>query len=356
MREVDDPEDPVDERDADGGDRDDRTRDETVREELQEHRSDDLRLGQRRASAKRGASRAAAVPRPRARATIASARSRPTAGASMKPCPLKPAATQSPSRPHFAEDRLVVGRDVVDALDEEWERDELERGSSSRSHARTCAASARARRPGSPAARRSLASTRPSASCFAAKWRSGETTSGSSSRSRIGSLRKRYRGSRSIGSSTPRGARSGLGRARGDDDVFGGELVPSARRAPSPPRAFGQPDDVRPDRLGAAAPRAPRGPPAAGRSSRPRQHEAPAGEDGVEAGHEPRRLVRRRRSARGRRARSAARRSLASCASASGRVGEEQVAARPEARARRAFPGARAPRGRRRATRGRAGS
>ena len=31
------------------------------------------------------------------------------------------------SRPHFTEDRLVVGRDVVVALDEE-ERDELERG------------------------------------------------------------------------------------------------------------------------------------------------------------------------------------------------------------------------------------
>jgi hypothetical protein len=40
---------------------------------------------------------------------IASATIRPTAGAIMKPCPLKPAATQAPGLPDRAHDRLVVG-------------------------------------------------------------------------------------------------------------------------------------------------------------------------------------------------------------------------------------------------------
>ena len=43
--EVDEPQDPVDERDADGGDRDHRAGDEAVREQLREHGSDHLRLG-----------------------------------------------------------------------------------------------------------------------------------------------------------------------------------------------------------------------------------------------------------------------------------------------------------------------
>ena len=45
----------------------------------------------------------------------------------MNPWPLKPAATQSPGRTS-PEDRLVVGSDVVEALDEEGKRDELEAG------------------------------------------------------------------------------------------------------------------------------------------------------------------------------------------------------------------------------------
>jgi hypothetical protein len=47
------------------------------------------------------------------------------------------------------------------------------------------------------------------ARCFAANARSDEITRGSSSRSRIGSLKKRYRGSLTIGTFKPNGATSG---------------------------------------------------------------------------------------------------------------------------------------------------
>ena len=61
----------------------------------------------------------------RAAPAIASETSRPTAGASMKPWPLNPAATHTPVA-HLVEDRLVVGRDVVEAVDEDRERHVLE--------------------------------------------------------------------------------------------------------------------------------------------------------------------------------------------------------------------------------------
>ncbi len=57
--------------------------------------------------------------------STASAVIRATAGAIMKPWPLNPHATNTPSAT-CAEDRLVVGRDVVDAVHEQRERDVLE--------------------------------------------------------------------------------------------------------------------------------------------------------------------------------------------------------------------------------------
>src|SRR5581483_11283519 len=95
--EVDDAQDAVDHRHPDGRDRDHRARDEAVREELEEHQTI-AGSGTSRPSPKRAASSTASAGSGGS-PTTAPATMRATAGASMNPWPLKPAATWSPSSP-----------------------------------------------------------------------------------------------------------------------------------------------------------------------------------------------------------------------------------------------------------------
>ena len=91
VRKVDEAEDPVDQRDADGGNRVHRSGHEAVHEELQEHVQITCGSGTVRPSWKRRLSRMASTVS--SSPTTAPATMRPTAGAIMNPWPLKPAAT-----------------------------------------------------------------------------------------------------------------------------------------------------------------------------------------------------------------------------------------------------------------------
>ena len=179
----------------------------------------------------------------------------------MNPCPLKPAATQTPSAPGSGPTSGLWSGDVVDARDEVRERhrlqprqERLEPGADGR------AASRGADGLGSPSPARSLARTRPSASCLAASPISLATTSGSSSRSRIGSLRNRKR--RSAASGQPGRRRlAGAGRCRSRprrpparaDGASLPRQEPSSRRRPARSRSTSAPRSsapARPRRLG----------------------------------------------------------------------------------------------------------
>ena len=240
----------------------------------------------------------------------------------MKPCPLKPAATQSRGR--FPEDRLVVGRDVVVALDEEGSETNWSAGSSVSTHV--------ARGAASLAGVAGVAGGGEIAGEHAAV---GELLGGE--------VELRRDDERLEQPLADRLAQEEVARLALDRQLREPGGLPAGRRrrirrssssrprrrAPSP-RGF---RSARRRRRGPRrrAPRAPRAPPAAGRGSRPLRTTRlpPARTRRGRARAAPPRPA--RRSARGRRARSAAdvRRQLRPRL---GRVGEEQVAARLKAR------------------------
>ena len=154
----------------------------------------------------------------------------------------------------------MVGRDVVDAFDEDRRADVLEHGSSPR-----CPRGLRAPALGVPPGRRRAevpASMRPLASCLAANRRSAETTSGSSSRSanrlaqeevaRLAADRQSVQGAgdgvscpsrrRHASSAAPARAASTLALARSDAAPARGlgerlDDAPAAGRSSRPPRS-----------------------------------------------------------------------------------------------------------------------